>query len=296
MVKTYQLTNEGQFGSSLKVAPVSTNDFQNKETCLQVNGSAENRIQVQTILPDARNFSLVGTVDCGGMSCDKFKLEEVIGEKKNVYMLWVRYKKSPKYPSSRMPIPVRYEMKGYNTLLGSHFDHYYLEYDFYSHEDIPSDVFEVNVDEPCTNFPGPGHYATMNPMQEFIHKSSEHVDHEFERFKNKHSKSYDDKEHEQRKNIFRQNLRFIHSTNRRNLGFSVGVNHLADRTEDEVKALRGFKSSLVYNGGKPFPYDYEKEADHLPDQHDWRLFGAVSQVKVRFDFFQIQTEKIKKCF
>lgn len=80
-----------------------------------------------------------------GMRCDKFVLEEIINQKKNTYTLWVRYKKSPKYPSSRMPIPVRYEMRGYNTLLGSHYDHYYLDYDYYSHEDIPTDVFEVDA-------------------------------------------------------------------------------------------------------------------------------------------------------
>lgn len=56
------------------------------------------------------------------------------------------------------------------------------------------------------------------------------------------------------------------------------------RTPDELQALRGFKSSQIYNGGRPFTYDVEKEMDHLPDQYDWRLFGAVTPVKV-----------IKKC-
>lgn len=71
-------------------------------------------------------------------------LKERIGQKENVYILWVRYKKSPVYPSSRMPIPVRYEMKGFNTLLGSHYDHYYLDYDYYSHEIKQSDIFDYD--------------------------------------------------------------------------------------------------------------------------------------------------------
>lgn len=281
MVKTYQLTGQGDFGVSLKIAPVTTDSFTNKDTCLQVNGTSENRIEVQGILPDAKNFSLIGTVDFNGVQCDKFRLEEIIGQKKNVYTLWVRYKKSPKYPSSRMPIPVRYEMRGYNTLLGSHFDHYYLDYDYYSHEDIPNEIFEVDMKEPCVGFPGPGHYATLNPMKEFIHpQSNEHTENEFMRFKNKHKKNYDnDNEHEKRRNIFRQNLRFIHSKNRATLGYSLGINHLADRTEDELRALRGFKSSGIYNGGQSFPHNLESINDHLPDQHDWRLFGAVSPVK-----------------
>lgn len=233
MVKTYQLVHENSYGTSLKIAPISTNEFMNKQTCLQVNGSEEYHIGVQSMLPNVKNFTLLDTVDYDGFKCDRFQLEETIYGKKNVYTLWVRYKKSPKYPASLMPIPVRYDMKGYNTLLGSHIDHYYLTYDFYSHEDIPSDIFEVELDQ-CQSFPGPGssHYATMNPMKEFVYPHSEnHVDEEFERFRNKHSKDYDNNhEHENRKNIFRQNLRFIHSTNRRGLSYSLGKDFFNSRS------------------------------------------------------------------
>lgn len=228
-VKTYQLVHEGQYGTSIKIAPVTTDDFSSKQTCLQVNGSSEYHIGVQAILPFVKSFSLLDTVDCYGFKCDRFRFEDTIGEKKSVYTLWVRYKKSPKYPSSLMPIPVRYDMKGYNTLLGSHIDHYYLMYTDYSHEDIPNEIFEVELDK-CQSFPGPGnkHFATMNPMMEFIHpRNEEHVDDEFERFKKKHSKDYETShEHENRKNIFRQNLRFIHSNNRKGLTYSLGKNFI----------------------------------------------------------------------
>jgi hypothetical protein len=53
-----------------------------------------------------------------------------------------------------------------------------------------------------------------------------------------------------------------------------------NRTADELKALRGFKSSKIYNGGRAFPYDIDAEKDHLPDQYDLRLYGAVTPVKV----------------
>ncbi|GAB0089449.1 digestive cysteine proteinase 1 [Sergentomyia squamirostris] len=285
MVKTYQLTRDGDFGTSLKIAPVTTDDTLNHVTCLQVNGSSDNAIEVQSVLPNAKDFNLIGTEEIVGLQCDKFYFEEIIGQKKNTYTLWVRYKKSPKYPASRMPIPVRYEMRGFNTLLGSHYDHYYLEYDHYSHEDIPDEIFEVNLDEPCTGFPGPGagHYATFNPMKEFIHpRSTDHVDNEFGRFVNKHGKQFNGElEREHRKNVFRHNLRYIHSMNRAKLGYTLGVNHLADRTDDEIQALRGFRPSTPEqgNGGKPFPYDYEKMTDSLPEQYDWRLYGAVTPVK-----------------
>lgn len=283
MVKTYQLTKAGEFGTSLKVAPVSTRQQLNKETCLQVNGTADNAIEVQSILPNAKEFKLEGTETRNGFTCDKFTMIVDVGQKRNYYYLWVRYIKSPKYPASRMPIPVRYEMKGYNTLLGSHYDHYYIDYDSYEHQDIPAEVFEVPVADPCVGFPGPGngHYATFNPMKEFIHpRSEEHLDDEFTRFKYKHGKTYNgEKDHDRRRDIFRQNLRFIHSHNRANKGYTVAVNHLADRTDEEIQALRGFKSSNSYNGGQPFPYNVKDYLDELPESLDWRIPGAVTPVK-----------------
>lgn len=35
-------------------------------------------------------------------------------------------------------------MKGFNSLLGSHYDHYYLDYEAYSIEDITPEVFAVD--------------------------------------------------------------------------------------------------------------------------------------------------------
>lgn len=64
MVKTYQLNHVGQYGASLKVAPVTTDDKPNQQTCLQVNGTAEYSIRPQTILPDVHEFVLAGGFYC----------------------------------------------------------------------------------------------------------------------------------------------------------------------------------------------------------------------------------------
>lgn len=143
---------------------------------------------------------------------------------------------------------------------------------------------KIHTDKPCIGFPGPGngHYATFNPMKEFIHPAdSSHVGLEHMRFIKKHGIVYaTTEERMHRESVFMQNLRFIHSKNREQLGFSLGVNHLSDRTQDELKALRGFRSSRVYNGGNPFPYVLDEDTlGDLPDEYDWRLYGAVTPVK-----------------
>lgn len=74
--------------------------------------------------------------------------------------------------------------------------------------------------------------------------------------------------------------RFIHSTNRANKGYQLAVNHLADRTPLELRALRGKqRSTTTYNGGLPFPYDANRMVADVPSEFDWRLYGAVTPVK-----------------
>lgn len=120
-------------------------------------------------------------------------------------------------------------------------------------------------------------------MKEFVHPAdASHVDFEHIRFMRKHGVVYATTEEAvQRHSIFMQNLRYIHSKNRAQLGYSLAVNRLADRTPDELKTLRGFKKTVgVHNGGKPFPYELDEDTlGDLPDEYDWRLYGAVTPVK-----------------
>uniref|UniRef100_A0A1B0GB46 Peptidase C1A papain C-terminal domain-containing protein n=1 Tax=Glossina morsitans morsitans TaxID=37546 RepID=A0A1B0GB46_GLOMM len=219
MVKTYQSAGEDQYGTSLKLAPVTNKNELNKVTCLQLNGTADNRIQIQSVLPNASDFQLVGTETFLRLVCDKFRLGETI-EKKRMSILYGYAAKS------HLTIPVLgylYPCVTKCALLGSHYDHYYLDYDSYEHDDIPNVIFELD----------PGK---------------------------------------------QQSLRFIQSKSRAQL-YALAISHLADKTDEELKAIRGFRSSGVYNTGKPFPYDVSKLTDQISDQYDWRLYGAVTPVK-----------------
>lgn len=282
MVKTYQLKNQGKYGALRKIVPVTTENKINEKSCLEVNGTEDSQVSPQSILPDLAGYNCIGTETIDGLNCEKWRLVETKGEKVNKYTMWIRYKKSPRAPSVVVPIPVRFEMKGFNTLLGSHYDHYYLDYEWYSFDSPNPEVFRVDTNLTCQAFPGPGdeHIYTFNPMKEFVHNYDSHVESAFDKFINSHSKKYDDQvEHSHRMNVFRQNMRYITSKNRAGLDFQLGVNHLADRTDDELKALRGRRYSGIYNGGQPFPNLSAAEKMKVPDSMDWRLYGAVTPVK-----------------
>lgn len=58
MVKTFQLGNDGPHGSSIKIAPITTETEMNKDTCLKVMGNSEMAIKPQTILPDTHEMEV----------------------------------------------------------------------------------------------------------------------------------------------------------------------------------------------------------------------------------------------
>ncbi len=82
----------------------------------------------QSVLPDLTGFSLAGIEPKNGDDCEKWVKKEVIGDKMNKYTMWLKVLKVPGSEGEGMVIPVEYHMKGFNSLLGSHYDHYYLTY------------------------------------------------------------------------------------------------------------------------------------------------------------------------
>lgn len=123
-------------------------------------------------------------------------------------------------------------------------------------------------------------------MKEYLNADDAHIHHVFDRFVKKHGKNYTKSEdHAARKNVFKHNLRFIHSMNRASHNFSLAVNHLADKTQGEIKLMLGLKKTPGFHGGRMYQMPVKSESgaakgkNDVPDQWDWRIEGAVTQVK-----------------
>jgi C1A family cysteine protease len=60
----------------------------------------------------------------------------------------------------------------------------------------------------------------------------------------------------------------------------LAVNHLADKSDEELKVLRGKQKSKLGASNNGLPFDMSKyETKSLPDSFDWRIYGAVAPVK-----------------
>ena len=245
----------------------------NEIDCFAVDGGKEYKIEPQSILPDITDFELVGDDLKNGQECQRWQKIVQMGQKVSKYTMWLKVVPSTSGKEG-LAVPVHYEMRGYNSLLGSHFDHYYLSYENFSPEVPDSEVFDLYQGKSCHGWPGPGadHVYTMNPIKEFVENHEAHVRDTFEQFKVHHDKKYrDENDEESRLDVYRQNLRYIHSKNRKGLTYTLASNHLADMTNSEMMVLRGriHDSNLKTNGGQAHKYT-KAEVKDAPDVLDWR--------------------------
>ncbi|CAN9503787.1 unnamed protein product [Ophioblennius macclurei] len=277
-VSTFQLGSEQLFGAAYKISPETTEEELNVMKCFQVNGTKEETVMPQAVLPDVQGFQFLRMEYYGGSLCEVWQNVTTVGDKKNTYTLWVSHSEG----GAGVPAtPLHYEMMGYNTLLGSHYDKYLVDYKEFSAKVDPS-VFSLPEGMTCGGFPGPGveHHMLANPMKDLIHTSAAgHSQKIFNHFKEKFQRQYsDEREHAKREHAFVHNLRYIHSKNRAGLSFALALNSLSDLTMSELATMRGSKRGKTPNKGLPFPTNLYAGVT-VPESLDWRLYGAVTPVK-----------------
>jgi hypothetical protein len=137
--------------------------------CFEVNGTKEGPVSAQSVIPDVSVFKKVegSKTQIRGQECELWQNVTELYGRTNTYNLWLARRNT----NARPYYPVRYEMKGFNSLLGSHYDHYIIDYDVFEAATPDKDVFDVPSNLTCTGFPGPGQRgerASFNPIGEFI--------------------------------------------------------------------------------------------------------------------------------
>ncbi|XP_041069092.1 digestive cysteine proteinase 2-like [Carcharodon carcharias] len=261
-------------GISYKISPATTETETNVIKCFQLSGTIHEPVLAQPVIPNLQGFQFIKEDDSKGMHCDVWQNFTSVGKKKNTYTMWIAN-------STSGPIPVHYEMKGYNTLFGGHYDKYEIDYKELKHYVDPN-VFKIPEGLSCESFPGPPveHRILANPIQDLIDNQDDRTHNLFQYYKKKFERVYEegDKEHEMRKVTFTHNMRYIHSMNRKNLTYKMELNLFADQTVDEMAVLNGRLKSTTPNNGQPFPTELYKSS-LPPPSVDWNQYGAVTPVK-----------------
>ncbi|XP_019368053.1 PREDICTED: digestive cysteine proteinase 2-like [Gavialis gangeticus] len=274
-VITFQFGAVKPYGASYKITPETTESETNVLKCFLINGTKEGPIEPQTVFPNMDGFKFLREEYHSGQYCAVWQNVTHVGHKKNVYTLWVTN-------NSCGVAPVHYEMRGFNSLLGSHYDKYEIQYSHYSNS-FPASVFDlpVNKTRRCRYLSDTTgeHRILANPMADLVGREAARTHQLFHHYKTRFGKSYGGEwELEHRKHVFTHNMRYVHSKNRANLPYKLALNHLADRTLEEVAVLRGRLRSGKPNNGQPFPSEMYTGLI-LPESLDWRLYGAVTPVK-----------------
>uniref|UniRef100_A0A8B9FUT9 Digestive cysteine proteinase 1 n=1 Tax=Amazona collaria TaxID=241587 RepID=A0A8B9FUT9_9PSIT len=135
----------------------------------------------------------------------------------------------------------------------------------------------------CGVLPGSAaeHRVLANPMEDLVGRHQPWALEAFHHYRRQHGRRYSSvRELEHRQSIFVHNMRFVHSRNRAALSYTLALNHLADRTPQELAALRGRRHSRAPNTGQRFPTELYSGLI-LPESLDWRMYGrcAVTPVK-----------------
>lgn len=257
-----------------KIAPMTNDKVTNSPTCFKTDVDAGDDIEPQSLLPDGSLFVEAGTELVNGFMCNKWVYKNTANNTHidQTYTLYI-------YGDS---FPMKFVMKGYNIISGSHIDEYIIDYTTFTQaDDMSPAVFSApykGLD--CGGYPGPGLAGIEDDIfADIISGKNNHHD-KFEDFKSKHDKKYSTKEeHSNKFAAFVNNVRYIDSMNRKGLGYRLGVNHMADWLPNQHIRTRGKIYTGEKNNGKPFVVTEQMKLKELPENLDLRLEGAVGPVK-----------------
>ncbi|KAI8432847.1 hypothetical protein MSG28_013778 [Choristoneura fumiferana] len=260
----------------LTVRPFTNEDHMNMRYCYFIS----QKFRDSSILPNMRKdfYEYRGRERLHGQDAVHWqRIKDTVYDRKEFH-IWVTLKQG-------VFTPLKWDYKWHDTRHGNLLDHHYVDiYDFDTSEIDPK-IWDIGFGLDCKNKPkGLSPDNTLDYLQSFLNlEQPDHVANEFDSFKMKFNKMYQsEEENNKRLKIFQDNVRFINEHNKAGHSFKLKINHLADRTEEELAVMRGRRPPSGPSKALPFPYtaeEIERMSQNIPEHFDWRLYGAVTPVK-----------------
>eukprot|EP00769_Ergobibamus_cyprinoides_P003903 gnl/Ergobibamus_cyprinoides/54.p1 GENE.gnl/Ergobibamus_cyprinoides/54~~gnl/Ergobibamus_cyprinoides/54.p1 ORF type:complete len:536 (-),score=272.60 gnl/Ergobibamus_cyprinoides/54:787-2175(-) len=233
------------------------------------------------ILPNLEGWTYMGDTNVRGIACQEWRIIDdeasegsaKFGGKTNRDSFYV----------TRSGRPVRWEIRGYDDIFGSHFDYYVLDYYTYLPDYTMTGAFErpAVCEKPVQN--DGSVFSRVEMALRSAHRSARPhtaAEGEFETFAAQYGKSYTAEELPKRREAFHRNLQMIkaHNADPAKSGF-LAVNKYADMTAQELRAyFSGYKSSSLRFRATEARHT-NVSADELPATVDHRISGAAGPVK-----------------
>lgn len=237
--------------------------------CARIPGSG----RVMDFIPDlSQGFEYKGQSTVDGKLCEWWQQRIVNGTKANTYDF---------YYTKRGNVPVKYQLMGYDTIFGSHYDLYIL--DFHQFSPFANET-AFNTPQICKDSDDIedalrvrhrlSHHFTRMPCSE------DNVDCHMYKFEHKFKRHYNShKEYKNARLNLQNNLEFIqqHNANTNNL-FQVDLNQFSDSPKRLSTLLpKGMLSPHRDTSGKGELF--RSQNVRVPASVDWREKGAVSHIK-----------------
>ncbi|KAI8435218.1 hypothetical protein MSG28_003574 [Choristoneura fumiferana] len=268
-------------GDEYEIHPETTEEELNKMVCYVKHGTTFSPITPKEFLPLLVWLEPEGPDNVKGVDCVKFtNANENEAETKQT--LWAVYENE-----TEAWVPIRFEEEEVNKWHGYFSNHVIWDFFNFQPNFVKMDDIKIYKDYDCIEKNDDDDDDTIKSVAETLEslkpEDKQHLDHVFKTYKKRFNKQYAHKnEHEMRKSIFHKKWRLVEDTNRKNMGYTLALNKLSDRTDEEMKRYRGLRRNKPRSPGNvPFPYTQQKIkeiAETLPSEYDLRLEGVVGPV------------------
>lgn len=277
-----------------EICPIPNSNGHVEMTCLGRKGTLSKAIRAQPLIPSLQLFTLQQKkIYHRHHLCDMWIRNSTQQHKINQYILYTKHATA---------IPIQFIMYGYNILFHSHYDHYIIDYQQFEDYNVHSikRKFQLPTNIPCRLLPSKRlydhhyrHQRLINSMESLIPThdiKDDPIQSLFNQFKNQYNKNYRIRHHHQhaeREKYFRKHVRYIQSINRKGLKYQLKLNHLADRSDQELTSYtqryfqsqyhaKGIQNAIITRYRRPFALDLNQT---IPEYIDWRDKHAISVVK-----------------